>query len=91
MLCCAALFALGCAMGQGRAVHHGCCAHTPLAQHSQQLAPGPSLPLCPQELLKNWEELPPMLATSSRAGSGRGELLAHISQLREAFKRAGRV
>lgn len=42
-----------------------------------------------KELLKNWEELPPMLATSSRAGSGKAELLAHIAQLREAFKKAG--
>lgn len=50
-----------------------------------------AVPMCcaVQELLKNWEELPPMLATSSRAGSGKAELLAHIAQLREAFKKAG--
>lgn len=40
-----------------------------------------------QELLKNWEDLPPMLVTSSRSGQGKAELLGHIAQLREAFLR----
>jgi hypothetical protein len=42
-----------------------------------------------QELLKNWEELPPMLVTSSRSGSGKSELLAHIAQLKELFNKGG--
>lgn len=57
---------------------------------SQLFAPGgpsTSPPHLPQELLKNWDDLPPMLATSSKSGAGKSELLAHIAQLRELFNK----
>ena len=40
-----------------------------------------------QELLKSWENLPPMLATSSKSGAGKSELLGHISQLKELYNK----
>jgi len=39
------------------------------------------------ELLKTWDHLPPVIATSAEKGTGRGELLSYIAQLREFFKR----
>jgi len=39
-----------------------------------------------QELLTEWEHLPPVLTTSSVTGAGRLELLNYIAQLREFFK-----
>ena len=30
---------------------------------------------------------PPMLVTSSRSGKGKGEVLAHIAQLRQLFNK----
>lgn len=39
-----------------------------------------------REMLKTWEYLPPVLATSSETGEGRLELLSYIAQIRELFK-----
>jgi len=38
-----------------------------------------------ERLLESWEELPPTVATSSRAGTGKGQLLAHIARLRALY------
>eukprot|EP00887_Chlorella_sp_A99_P005181 scaffold1.g5181.t1 len=40
-----------------------------------------------QELAAVVEHLPPFLVTSSRSGRGRGEVLAHVAQLRELYNR----
>jgi len=38
-------------------------------------------------LLETWEELPPMIATSSTRDTGREELLAHIDEINGYFKK----
>lgn len=38
-----------------------------------------------EELLKEWDAVPPVLVTSSRKGDGRQDLLAYIAQLRDLF------
>lgn len=38
-----------------------------------------------QQLLKTWEELPPVFATSSEDGRGRDELLAYIDQINRSL------
>ena len=38
------------------------------------------------ELLKTWEELPPIFITSSETGEGRDEVLAYIQQINEDLK-----
>ena len=39
-------------------------------------------------LRATWGELPPALATSSRSGAGKKELLAHVAQLRQLWAQA---
>ena len=34
-----------------------------------------------EELLKSWEELPPIFVTSSESGEGREQLLEYIEQI----------
>lgn len=38
-----------------------------------------------KEMLKYWEELPPIFVTSSETGEGREELLAYIQEINELF------
>ena len=38
------------------------------------------------ELLKTWEELPPIFITSSETGEGRDEVLAYIQSINESLK-----
>lgn len=75
-----------------RHMYQGLDRRTPAGKRSPSSSlhpagPAPALPPLPQELLKNWDELPPMLATSSKSGAGKSELLAHIAQLRELFNK----
>lgn len=39
-----------------------------------------------REMLVEWESLPPLLSTSCKNNTGKGELLAHIAQLRDDFR-----
>lgn len=39
-----------------------------------------------KEMLAEWENLPPLLSTSCKSNTGKGELLAHIAQLRDEFR-----
>lgn len=39
-----------------------------------------------KEMLAEWENLPPLLSTSCKTNTGKGELLAHIAQLRDEFR-----